>query len=397
MPLPLPPELWDMIIDRVSSIDDRLVCALVCRAWHPQALRRIYQSTAVEATGRHTSEVDVNMPRLSAAAFRRLLDCDSDVLPMIQALRYDHLFNHQTSPELAGVRFPSTLRVASLRLRFLYLEEENDLLIPSNFARITSLDLNACTVESTAVFAAAMAEFPLLRNLSFSGSIFRPKFDPNVVVPPQFANPCDFAVDVWQPPTWSAVLQWCLLDLARIGQMTFDQSAGLGIICDLLPSNPDLGPHIHRITADYISGQEEKWVALDAALPQFTRLHTLRVQSFNRDPSRAPEQPALLDKLAAVVQRQSQVSRDLRVALLEIPEHLLSSATADAKDAVARLDAGLSRLRSLTRVSIRLSAHGTTRIWENDPVVIKSYTQKLPLLEQSGRLVLALPGRGHPE
>lgn len=397
---PLPSELWDTIIDWVDSKRALLNCALVCRAWHAHALRRVYQSLAVHVTaGQRATEVEPDETlKLSAVAFRHLIDRASMALPMIQALRYDLTFHAQISPELEGLLFPSTIQVASLHLRYLHLWGENnrDLLLTSNFARITSLELNPASIESLAVFAAAMADFPLLRNLWFCGSIVRPKFDVGIA-PPRFAQPCNLRVDAWQLPTWSAILQWTLLDIARIGRMSLANPMAMQVLLDYLPSNPEFGSHVHDIAADYIPGQEERWKALDAALSHLTRLHTLRVQTFDSTHGAGPEQPGLLDKVAAVAQRQAEISSSLRVVLLDVPEHLLTAANADAQDAVARFDTALSRLRSLSRVGIRLFARQSSRIWDNDPALVKSYSQKLPLLEQSGHLVVALPGWGHPE
>ncbi|EJD54858.1 hypothetical protein AURDEDRAFT_179904 [Auricularia subglabra TFB-10046 SS5] len=252
--------------------------------------------------------------------------------------------------------------------------------------------MTSARIESAAVFATAMGAFPSLRNLTFDGIIKDLAHD-STVVPPVFRQPCDLAVNTEQPRTWLAIRQWALLDLPRIGKISLRDSDSIATLRDYIPSWPELASRIQEVAVYYIFNRKAEWPRLDEDLSQFQQLRALRVHTLRKNASPTDrdldgQDVGLVDKLVGVTKRQMQISPSLREVFLEIPTELFMAPS--AREAVARLDAELSRLNSLSRIHIHMSYHRYPGVRWNDEILKESYGQKLPLLTQTGRLVITI-------
>ncbi|EJD42640.1 hypothetical protein AURDEDRAFT_168166 [Auricularia subglabra TFB-10046 SS5] len=221
----LPPELWDIVFDHLSenAFMDLVPCAQVCRAWNRSATDRFYHSVAVNAVGSSHSNIKRQPPVMSAEAFRYLLDSRSSAVSAIRTLQFnlgpisvgglltmranlDEL--HECNKCLNKMTLPRDHLVTSLSLHSLkrWVRVNAKLRLAKNFASITLLDLKDAAMESTTVFVAALAQFPLLRSLFFSGTIMDQNFN-NGIQPPSFTQPCNLTLTSQTPATLSEVLQ----------------------------------------------------------------------------------------------------------------------------------------------------------------------------------------------
>lgn len=354
--LTLPDELWEIVIDHVaeSTPVDLLACARVCRALHPRAVAKFYESVRVSVTSR--SGCDARPPPLlSAAAFRVLLDLRGSALYAIHTLWF-HLRGDEVSDCLTGMALPSDHRVTTLCLRGSKIHwpvVSERLRLVENFAGIVSLDLMA-SVESTSVFAAAVAQFPLLRKLSFDGTIMR-HTSRNGLAPPSFAQPCDLTLSGLDPFTWPEVCRWALLDLSRFGGMFVNLQRPELFFSDFLRRHPAICPLIHDMHVSYMGNAQEAWPDLDAGLSSLKKLKVLRLECCS-DRSTDEEADAAFAKVADVAKRLARIApclRDLHIDAVEDRRYHLEEKSYGS-DRMNRLVTELAHLGPPLRVNMNL-------------------------------------------
>ncbi|EJD34983.1 hypothetical protein AURDEDRAFT_130859 [Auricularia subglabra TFB-10046 SS5] len=249
------PELWDLVPGHVadSARGDLLRCAQVCRVWYCLAVARFYHSVEVDATPSSPWVTHKRHPPiLPAKTFRLMVDARSLAVDAMRALKLN--LGATLDDCLLDMALPPDHRVASLSLRssvdWLIIDEK--LRLSATFAAITSLHLNSASMESTSVFAAAMAQFPLLRRLTFSGWISDQNLSSSNVLPPSFAQPCALRLEEQGFRTWTEILQWVLLDASKFSGISLDL-ANPDMFWKFIHQHRDLVPLVRDVSAAYVS------------------------------------------------------------------------------------------------------------------------------------------------
>ncbi|EJD40306.1 hypothetical protein AURDEDRAFT_170680 [Auricularia subglabra TFB-10046 SS5] len=246
----LAPELWDLVLGHVAANarGDLLLCAQVCRVWRHLAVARFYHTVEVDVTPSYPGGSHRRRPFvLSGKTFRFLLDARSSAVDAIRALQLN--LGATLDDCLSGMSLPKDHRVASLSLRshvgWLVIDEK--LRLASNFAAITSLHLDGATMDSTSVFAHAIAQFPQLRQLPFSGWILDRNFSNSDIRAPSFSQPCELQLGPQGYRTWTDVLQWVLVDISQFLSISLDLADADIFWSIFLPHHPEIIPLIHDV------------------------------------------------------------------------------------------------------------------------------------------------------
>ncbi|EJD40305.1 hypothetical protein AURDEDRAFT_115926 [Auricularia subglabra TFB-10046 SS5] len=231
-----------------------------------------------------------------------------------------------------------------------WLAANKKLRLVANFAGISSLDLRGFAMESTSIFASAVAQFPLLRKVTLFGITITDQNFSSGIQAPCFAQPCDLRVLRLEPSTWDEICRWALLDLSRFGGMFLNLVKPEVFVTEFVPGHPEIGPHVRDVEAQYMGSDQEDWPNTDVSMQSFTGLSILRLLSSSRLCVNATLADVALVKLAEVAQHQTTIAPDLRDLIVNVME--FRPRPPYGRDRLERLVSELAQLVPRVRVCI---------------------------------------------